>query len=273
MRRVFYILLLFSLLVPSVYSAPSKYADTLYKIEEELYGLNYSDQSDDMRIARLEQSVYGTVSKKGMAERIKKLSDDLSADVLEEKISPTEDSFSSEEIAEDSSVRYPAIDKVETKLFNKTYADSNLKARIVRIEQHLFKQVYDKEDYNTRVERIKNNVFKDDYRMASEGARFDDDYYGYGAGSLNSDDLSGLNRNLYNGSGRTSFADRLASLENQMFGTPYDLDTDEERLNRLNGAYGAQKSIRKYDSNRFQQGVSTVMQVGAMILMMLCMVL
>ena len=272
MRRFLFVLLLTIVLIPSANSAPSRYSDTLYKIEEELYGLNYSDQTDETRLARLEQSVYGTVSKRGVAERIKKLSEDLSADVIDEKITPTEDSFSSEEVAEDSSVRYPALDRAETKLFSRTYADSNLKARIVRIEQHLFNQVYDKEDYHTRVERIKNNVFKDDYRMASEGAGMDDYYYSYGAGSLNSDDLSGLNRNLYNGS-RTSFADRLSSLENQMFGSDYGFDTEEERLNRLNGAYKAQNSIKKYDSNRFQQGLSTAMQVGAMILMMLCMVL
>ena len=274
MRVLFSLLLILSLMNGSaVFCSTSKYSDTLYKIEEELYGLNYSDQTDEMRIARLEQSVYGTVSKRGMAERMKKLSEDLSVDVFDEKITPTEDSFSSEEIAEDSSVRYPALDRVETKLFSKTYSGANLKSRIVRIEQHLFNQVYDKEDYHTRVERIKNNVFQEDYRMASEGARYDNDYYGYNAGSLNSDDLGGLDRNLYSGRGYTSFADRLSSLENQMFGTPYDLDTDEERLNRLNGAYKAQKSIKKYDSNKFQQGMSTAMQVGAMILMLLCMVL
>ena len=245
----------------------------MYKIEEELYGLNYSDQSDEMRLARLEQSVYGTVSKRGMAERLNKLSADLSADVFDEKISPSEDTFNSEEVAEDTTVRYPALDMVETKLFSATYGGSSLKSRIVRIEQKLFNQVYDSDDYNTRVERIKNNVFQNDYRMASEGARYDNDYFSYGAPSFDSNDLSGINRNLYSGMGRTSFADRLASLETQMFGSSYDFDTKEERMNRLDSAYKAQKSIKKYDSNRFQQGVSTAMQVGAMILMMLCMVL
>ena len=86
-------------------------------------------------------------------------------------------------------------------------------------------------------------------------------------------DLSGLNRNLYTGSGRTSFSDRLANLENEMLGGSYDSDTEEERINRLNSAYKAQQSIKRYDSNRFQQGLATAMQVGAMILMVLCMVL
>ena len=129
---------------------------------------------------------------------------------------------------------------------------------------------YDSDSYNERVERIKNNVFKDDYRMALQNAPYDDLSYGSG---MRSEDLSGLNRNLFTGRGRTSFSDRLASLENQMLGGSYDYDTEEERINRLNSAYKAQNSIKKYDSNRFQQGLSTAMQVGAMILMVLCMVL
>ncbi len=243
-----------------------KYEEQLFRMEEELYGINYSDQTDDKRLARLEQSVYGIVSKKPISERVKRLSDDLSADVLSEKIEPTEDTFAQEDLAEDSTVRYPALDRVETKLFSKTFDKSGLNSRIVKIEKHLFNKTFENEDYNTRVERIKNNVFQEDYKLASESGYEDVPYY-------SSNDLSGFNRNLYNGYGRSGFSDRLAALENRMLGGEYDFDTEEERLNRLDGAYKAQKSIKKYDSNRFQQGLSTAMQVGAMILMMLCMVL
>ena len=250
-----------------------KYDKQLMTIEEELYGINYSDQSDEKRIARLEQSVYGLVSKKSLAERVKKISDDLSADVIDEKIKPCEDTFMAEEeaLAADETVRYPVLDRVETKLFSKMYDKNTLDNRLARIEKQLFNnQTYESESYNERVERIKNNVFKEDYRMASQNAPYDDLSYGSG---MASGDLSGLNRNLFTGRGRTSFSDRLASLENEMLGGSYDYDTEEERINRLNSAYKAQHSIKKYDSNRFQQGLSTAMQVGAMILMVLCMVL
>ena len=132
-----------------------KHADTLYQIEEELYGINYADQATDKRIARLEQSVYGIVSKnKNINERIKRLSTDLSADVLDEKITPTEDTFAQEELAEDSSVKYPALDKIETKLFKQINSNSGLNARIVKIEKHLFNQTYDKEDYYLKRRQI-----------------------------------------------------------------------------------------------------------------------
>ncbi len=259
-------------LTPSI--SAGRYSAQLLTIEEELFGINYADQSDETRLARLEQSVYGTVSKQSIQERVRKLSEDLSADVIHEKIEPCEDTFiaqeDEEELASDSTVQYPALDRVETKLFSKTYGSNDLAARLVRIEKQLFNETYDKDSYNERVERIKNNVFKEDYRTASQSAYYDDLSYGSG---MQSGDLSGLNRNLFSGRNRTSFSDRLASLENEMLGGSYDYDTEEERINRLNSAYKAQNSIKKYDSNRFQQGLSTAMQVGAMLLMVLCMVL
>lgn len=272
MKRILSCILIICCVTGTQVFAKTKYSEKLYKIEEELYGLDYSDQSDEERLTRIEKSVYGVASnKKNIDERISRVYSDLSADVFNEKITPVEDSFEMEELAEDSSVRYPALDRVETKLFRQINDKSGLNARIVKIEKHLFNQVYANDDYHTRVERIKNNVFKDDYKLASEGAISDD--YVFNRTTFNSEDLSGLNRNLYNGAGRTTFSDRLASLENQVLGGAYEFDTDEERLNRLNSAYKAQKSIKKYDSNKFQQGMSTAMQIGAMLLMVLCMVL
>ena len=99
MKRFLYLLFTILLIVTPV-PASDKYADRLLTIEEELYGINYSDQSDETRIARLEQSIYGVVSKKSLDERLKKISDDLSADVISEKIKPCEDTFMAEEEAE-----------------------------------------------------------------------------------------------------------------------------------------------------------------------------
>lgn len=275
MKRILLCMLMLICVINLPGIASSKYANQLYKMEEELFGIDYSDQSDETRLTRLEKSVYGIPSKqKNLGERVARLTSDLSADVLDEKIPPTEDSFADEEeLAEDSTVRYPALDRVETKLFSRPNDKSGLNARIVKIEKHLFNQTYDKDDYHTRVERIKNNVFKDDYKLASEGSYSDSYFYNGSGNTFNSEDLSGLNRNLYNGSGRTTFSDRLASLENQMLGNSYDTDDEFDRLNRLDSVYRAKKSINKYDSNRFQQGMSTAMQIGAMLLMVLCMVL
>ena len=62
-------------------------------------------------------------------------------------------------------------------------------------------------------------------------------------------------------------------MENQTFGTEFSKDTTEKRLKRLNSANKAQKSSQKYDSQKFNQRMSTVMEIGAMLLMILAMVL
>ncbi len=271
-RFLITLFIIFATFTPAI--CASKYNAQLITIEEELYGINYSDQSDETRLARLEESVYGVVSKNNLATRMKKLSDDLSADVIKDKIKPCEDTFmedeSSEELASDETVRYPVLDRAETKLFSKTYEKDSLDNRIARIEKQLFNQTYLNDNYNARVERIKNNVFKEDYRIASENAHYDDIYNGSG---MTSGDLSGLNRNLFTRKGQTSFSNQLANIENQMFGSSFDSDTEQQRIDRINSAYKAQNSIKKYDSNRFQQGLSTAMQIGAMLLMLVCMIL
>ena len=67
--------------------------------------------------------------------------------------------------------------------------------------------------------------------------------------------------------------DRLARLENVVFDTQFYNDDEHERLDRLETALKAKKSSPKYDSNKFQQGLSTAMQIGAMVLMVLAFIL
>ena len=66
---------------------------------------------------------------------------------------------------------------------------------------------------------------------------------------------------------------RLSRLENAMFGTQFSQDDDETRLNRISSAFRAQKSASKYDSNKFSQNMSTAIQIGSMLLMILACIL
>jgi len=66
---------------------------------------------------------------------------------------------------------------------------------------------------------------------------------------------------------------RLARIENNMFGTTFNNDSQQERINRIGSAYKAQKSANKYDSNKFQQNITTGMQIGMFLLMILACVL
>ena len=66
---------------------------------------------------------------------------------------------------------------------------------------------------------------------------------------------------------------RLARVEQYMFGTVFDSDDQQTRLDRISSAYNAQKSSGKYDSNKFAQNMTTGVQIGMLILMVLACIL
>ena len=66
---------------------------------------------------------------------------------------------------------------------------------------------------------------------------------------------------------------RLSRVEMSVFGTEFSQDSESERLMRLSSAINAQKSARKYDSNKFSQNMATAFQIGTLILMVLACIL
>jgi hypothetical protein len=67
--------------------------------------------------------------------------------------------------------------------------------------------------------------------------------------------------------------EHLAQLENNTFGTEFSNDNPETRLKRLNSVNKAKRSSQRYDSQKFNQRMSSVMEIGAMLLMILAMIL
>lgn len=66
---------------------------------------------------------------------------------------------------------------------------------------------------------------------------------------------------------------RLARVEQYMFGTVFGGDDQQTRLNRISSAYNAEKSAGKYDSNSFARNMTTGVQIGMLILMVLACIL
>ena len=262
------------------------------KIETEIFGFNYNNEALDNRVKRLEENIYGKSFTGNVANRLKKIAADINAEQIGLEISPTEDTFREDELVADSSVNYPIVDEIEMKLFNQTYKNRDFHTRIVTIERKLFGKIYDVEDYSTRMDRIKAEVMPE--RLAQEKV------FGYDKGDLdysfNSSNLSGLSQSRYSGmmpygqEGYTrpyanygdmtgaalptsdNLEDELAQLEFNTFGTEFSNDDTQSRIKRLNSANKAKKSSQKYDSQKFQQRMSTVMEIGAMLLMILAMV-
>lgn len=272
----------------SVYASTN---DTLNKIENDLFGFNYTNDKVQNRVERLEKSIYGKTSSGDINKRITKLSGDISADVIGLEIAPTRDTFMEEEnLAEDSDVNYPIVNDIEQKLFNKTFKNRDFHTRIVTIEKKLFGKIYDVEDYSSRMDRIKSKVYPESFAYNSYdeygnkellnsqdfgGTKHNRFAMPYGQRNYtrpyaNYGDFSGVNNDILP---RDNLNDDLAQLEYDMFGTEFSSDDTQTRIKRLNSAGKAKKTYKKYDSNKFNQHMSTAMEIGAMILMILAMVL
>ncbi len=299
MKKIFTNTIIFLTLISFGYIAPiyANTNDTLSKIENDLFGFDYSKDSNQNRVSRLEKTIYGKASSGDINKRIKKLSGDISADVIGLEIPAVKDTFLAEENAkEDSSVSYPLVDEIEMTLFKKTYKERDFHTRIVTIEKKLFGKIYDVDDYSKRMDRIKAKIMPE--TIAKEGSY--DDYNGsyYNDRTLNSMDLAGTSRSRfrmpfgqknytrpYTNYGefnsnisdaitpRDNLSDDLTQMEYETFGTEFSSDDTNTRIKRLNSAQKARKSSHKYDSQKFSQHMSTAMEIGAMILMILAMVL
>ena len=280
------------------YAAITTQSSKISKIENDIYGFDYPKDSTKERVKRLEKTIYGKTYTGDVNKRLTKLSGDISADVIGLEIPPVEDTFAEEnDTVADSSVNYPIVDEIEKKLFNETYKNRDFHTRIVTIEKKLFGKVYDVDDYATRMDRIKAEIMPETVDYTD---RFAHEYRDNRDNALSSNDLSGSSfsrfampfgqRNYsrpyanygdeFTGGAapapdysNTNLNDELAQLEYETFGTEFSNEDTTSRIKRLNSVNQAKKSSQRYDSNKFTQRMSTAMEIGAMILMILAMVL
>lgn len=294
MKKNFLIIIFISisLLVPiKSFSATKTQVAEISKIENELYGFDYVKDDFESRLKRLEETIYGKASSGDVNSRLKKIASDIMSEQIGLQIEPTEDTYKESEEIADSSVNYPIMDEIEMKVFNKTYKNRDFHTRIVTVERELFGKIYDVEDYSTRMDRIKAKVLPE--VLAREKV------FGYDNSqeALSSSSLSGLNANRYAGRmpyGQENYTrpyanygdyasagapvtndieENLAQLEYDTFGTEFSNEDTQTRVRRLNSVNKAQKSSHIYDSQKFNQRMSTFMEIGAMLLMILAMVL
>lgn len=282
----------------------SPYSMTFDKMENILFGFQYSGESDDSRLKRIEQSVYGSSSSGNIQNRIAKLKKDLSADLIGQEITPREDTFEEEieddVIIGDANIQYPAIDELEQHVFNAQYPKKDIKQRISALEEKTFGKTFN-DDLSSRVDRLKakirpsslmaNNIAqssndffdrddvipleKDYYLDRYESPnRFDYDAYNASHKPVKKANISTVeNKLLKHNYSNETMDKRLSRLENVMFGTEFSDEDEQTRINRISSAYQAQKSSSKYDSNKWQQHMATGMQIGMLLLMVLACIL
>lgn len=255
--------------------------EQISKIENSIWGFEYSKDSPQERLSRIENNVFGTVnSKLSVDQRIKKLNEAMGFESYEDSIKPAYE-INSDEVA---GINYPQIDTLEYQLFNSTYEKENIYKRLDRLEKKIFGSTQDG-DLASRTDRLKAYVRKDavaqspsyHYEQPYTTTKDIEQYMGSQNKYENSDihiQLSGLETVLFS---KTYSQDpvglRLNRLERKIFQRDFSSDDDHLRLQRLQAAANAQQTAKLYEANKIQKFTSTGLQIGSIILMILALIL
>ena len=301
--------ILLSIIFINLLFAPCTFAasntEILNKIENSLFGFEYNNEDEASRVNRIEENVYGTVSNGDINKRIAKLNKDLGAELYGQEIEPCEDTLAREEeekevlSSEDPNIDYPVINELEKSVFNKEFKNMKVKDRLAQLEKKVFTKDYAADDLSTRVDRLREQVRPqgleqqlanavdtyhtegyypppidyDGMTIGGTSSSYDSDSYSFPMAGRKVN-LSTVENALYHQNFKNeSMSNRLARVEQSMFGESFEDQDEKTRIGRISSAFNAQKSASKYDSNRFAQNMSTAMQIGTMILMILACIL
>ena len=298
-RQIFFLVFLF--LMGTCGFSAGALTEQISQIENSYFGYNFPSDSDIKRIERLEKAVYGKLSQGSEVKRAQKLYNDLQANLSVDE-SDYSTSSTPEELPEaEKDVRYPVVDKIEQKVFKKTYQNEDIYLRLSRLEKQVFKKESNS-SLNERVDNLRNTILGSvalndeavnirgyDPLNDSDDDLSDNSHYNYYSpqntrnrvakpdfrtyDTAQNYDLDMLEKTVFNRkfSGETP-AQRLARLENSVFNKTFS-DADDSRIQRLLAATTAQKTSRNYDNNTLMQRLNTGMQIGGIILMVLAMIL
>lgn len=185
---------------------------------------------------------------------------------------------------------------LEKKTLNKTYENEDLSTRVDRLKAELKPQSFmsngmmqqNNSFYDGPIDKFAQNYHLDEYGIPPY------DYESYnktpvydsfedGNDFLNSKSsvrptknmsISAIEKKLFKQKFENdSTSERLTRIESTVFGTSFPSDKENERISRISSALSAQKSAKKYDSNRFSQNMATAFQIGTLILMVLACIL
>lgn len=194
------------------------------------------------------------------------------------------------------------LSKLETKTFGKTYENDDLSSRVDRLKAEIKPQAFmangmqqqENKFYNDTIGKMDDNYHLNQYGSPNFNYDFynkrnnnnqnfsfpqDDDYFSSSSQPnvfkpAKTMSLSSIEKAIY----KTKYeneptSQRLSRIESSVFGTNFSQDSDAERIARISSAINAQKSTKRYDSNRFGQNMATAMQIGTIILMVLACIL
>ena len=289
--------------------------EKLNEIEKYFYG--YTNKgTNTQRLAKVEQDLYGQTSSQSAKNRVDKIYKDMNLGTPTAQESTLAQNSTQKNTYQDNigpkadaGIKYPIVDKLEKKVFNKSYENDDIYNRLSRLE----KQVFKKESslsLNERVDALRERLICSD-KIASvdidpereeiileDGQKYIDDpnsQYNYYSYENSKNHIAGAAAPVYEEYGSNGYAQNydLDILEKQIFGKRFAQDSPSNRLARLESTVfqhtfndgedariqrllavtTAQKTSQEYDTNKWARRLNTGMQIGSILLMVLAMIL
>ncbi len=184
--------------------AQSQTSKTLSTIENNLYGIEYTNQSDNARLDRIEQTVYGEKKSGSIKSRLSNLDKDIASEQMGKEVTPRKYAFTNgeddgdnfyspktqqnqqlaqkEEYLEpeekaDPNIEYPVVDSLEQTAFGKSYKHMEIKTRLSNLEKQAFRKTYANDDLAVRVDRLKDKLAYNAPKNSDEAFFSHNDYY------------------------------------------------------------------------------------------------
>ena len=273
--------LLLSVFAVFVFSSNSFAADyvttKLNEIEKYFYG--YTNKgSDTARVTRVEKDLYGKTSSQSLKNRVDKIYKDMNLEGSTGAAAPVNQSF--EQIQKDigpkaeAGIKYPIVDKLEQKAFNKSYENDDIYDRLSRLEKKVFPNDVKREStlsLNERVDALRDKLLGgsqlaavdiDPYReeiILEDGQKYlgdSDGQYNYYSYENSKNHIAQPSSESYKESygASSGYAQNydLDVLEKQLFGKRFAQEPPSKRLARLESNL-FQRTFSDNDEARIQR--------------------
>ena len=270
------------------------YISIIESIEDKVFGYRYINDSFDNRLSRLEQELLGTTSNSDSTQiRLDRLKSSIGISSKQELQIAKE---MTQNLKEDANISYPIVDKMEQEIFRTLYSKDDIYNRLDRLEAKVFNKTVPDSSLNERIEALKASVLKyqdnsyansynvqnpilSDNNTSNDFITDDNKIPSYYGKSNSLEDveiknkLSLLEQNILKRNyGQEANDIRLSRLESKVFERNFINDDDITRIERLSAVSTAKQSA-PIDNNKLMRGLSTGIQIGGILLMILAMIL
>ena len=255
MKR-YIITMLFIFCISEISYAYGSYSAIITPIENSFYGIDYAEETDEKRLERLEETVYGKSQKGELKTRIEKLKEDISSELIGKEIEACTDTFANDTpksssyeqnenkqtlYKEDSNISYPVVDTMENIVFKKQFKTSDINNRLTKLEAEVYNQTFNTDDLYTRVDRLKKTLLiQENPQLANFEDVFGDtdtpkyeDYENYTPKYPRENQLTGSNSRDFSQVSESDLNLAIEKLEKTILKRKYKNDDNNTRLSRI----------------------------------------